>query len=108
MLDVYTDFAVREAAVPVNSWEKIGLQSDLPGRSDVFNRSHDGRRQSIAVGHVAQSRPEFCKKLLRFAISTRAAASALLDYFLGPFHAIYWRYHHVHGDDQGFESSRLA
>ncbi len=59
MLDIYTDFAVKEAAVPGNSRPQVRFRAFRGRRSDLFDRSHDGRRQSAASRHLAQSRPEF-------------------------------------------------
>ena len=63
MLDIYTDFAVQRSGRPGDPRPQICLRAFRRSRPDLFDRSHDGRRQSPASRHFAQSRPEFLQGL---------------------------------------------
>ena len=94
MLDVYTDFAVREAAVPVIPGRKSDCRTFRRRGKNLLHRSYDGRRQSAAGRNFAQSGPEL-RKSLRDSLSRQdRRPPALLDHFLGPFDALYRRHHH--------------
>ena len=94
MLDIYTDFAVRRSGRARDSRTQIGFRAIRGRRSDVFDRSHDGRRQSAAGRHVAQSRAKF-REGFRYPLSRQGRrAAALLDHFVGPLDALRGRHHH--------------
>ena len=85
MLDVYTDFAVREAAVPVIPGTKVRFRT-LRGRgSDLFDRSHDGRRQGSCRRALRTTSARTSRKPSRFAISIRPACSSTAGPLPGDF-----------------------
>ena len=94
MLDIYTDFAVNEAAIPVIPGQKILFRALCRSRRHLFDRSDDGRRQGAAVGHIAQSRPEFCQGVRDPLSRSGRRAAILLDDVVGPFDALHRRHHH--------------
>ena len=53
MLDVYTDFAVNEAAIPVIPGRKSETEKFAGAAAIVYHRSHDGRYACPAIRHVA-------------------------------------------------------
>jgi len=59
MLDVYTDFAVREAAVPVIPGLKSDSERFAGARKDLLHRSHDGDGKALQAGTSHKSRAEF-------------------------------------------------
>ncbi len=75
MLDVYTDFAVNEAAV-------------------LHDRGDDGRQAGAAGRHVAQPRPELRQGLRHQVSRSGQRAAALLDDVVGALHPIHRRDHH--------------
>ncbi len=94
MLDVYTDFAVNEAAVPVIP----GVKS--PGREVrrraplLHDRGDDGRQAGAPGRHVAQPRPELRQGVRHQVPRSRQRAPALLDDVVGPVDALHRRDHH--------------
>jgi prolyl-tRNA synthetase len=109
MLDIYTDFAIREAAVPVIPGRKSDSERFAGAERDLFHRSHDGRRQSAAVRHFAQSGAEF-REGLRDSLPRQnrrvlqhcwTTSWGLSTRFIG---AIIM----VHGDDQGLICRRAS
>ena len=59
MLDIYTDFAVNDAAIPVIPGRKSASERFAGADQTYSHRSDDGRRQGVAVRHFAQPGPEF-------------------------------------------------
>ena len=59
MLDIYTRFCRERSRDSGDPGQEIGIRAICRRRSDLFDRSDDGRRQGAAIGHVAQSGPEF-------------------------------------------------
>ncbi len=100
MLNVYTDFAVNEAAVPVIPGRKSETEK-FAGVRFLHHRSHDGRHTCLASRHIAFPRPKF-RQSLRHRIPRHVQPVAacwttswgLSTRFVG---AIIM----THGDDQG-------
>ena len=94
MLDIYTDFAVNEAAIPVIPGQKIAVRALRRRRCHLFDRSDDGRRQGVAGRHFAQPGAEFRQGLRDPLPRPGRRAATLLDDFVGAFDAVHRRHHH--------------
>ena len=62
MLDVYADFAVNDAAIPVIPGAKSDAEKFAGADVHLFHRSDDGRWQSTTVRHVAFPGTKFCAR----------------------------------------------
>ena len=102
MLDIYTDFAVNDAAIPVIPGKKSDAEKFAGADTTYSHRSHDGRWQGAAVGYFALPRAEFRASVrgeiprperavlqhcwtTSWGLSTRVIGAIIM----------------VHGDDQG-------
>ena len=108
MLDIYTDFAVNEAAIPVIPGRKSSVRAVRRRRRHLFDRSDDGRRQGAAGRHVAQPGPEFRQGLRDSLPRSGRRAATLLDDFVGAFDALHRRHHHGAWRRSGIDSAAAA
>ncbi len=102
MLDIYADFAVNDAAIPVIPGKEIGGGKICGRRHHVCDRSDDGRLARRCSPGRRTSWARISRKLSRCNISTRTASCNIAGRPRGGFRrAFIGAIIMVHGDDQG-------
>ena len=94
MLDVYTDFAMNEAAVPVIPGRKSAAERFAGADQTYSIEAMMGDGKALQAGTSHNLGQNFAKAFeIRYLDQERRTA-ALLDDFVGTFHAIRRRHHH--------------
>ena len=94
MLDIYTDFAINDAAIPVIPGKKSDAEK-FAGADMTYSieaMMGDGKALQSGTSHFLGS--EFRGSLRSQIPRSERPATALLDDVVGPFYARDWRHHH--------------
>jgi len=89
MLDIYTDFAMNEAAVPVIPGRKSSSERFAGADATTSIEAMMGDGQGVAGRHIAQSRPEISPKAFEIRYLDQAARCNIVGRHRGDFrHAL--------------------